>query len=153
MKNIILIFLTILFISCSKQGDNSDWSFTKIFTTEKTIEDVTINDKKFIFETADGKEIECFLNYSKYSENKSIDDKTLRYIIKESNRFIKADLLLPSSFTPLEYSITQIDDYYGREVIKIQVSGEAKNRDRKIELYPWKLEYDLKGKEFNFINF
>ena len=54
MKKIILFSFITFFISCGKEDSNFSWSFSKKFTTDKTIENVTINDKKFIVETSDG---------------------------------------------------------------------------------------------------
>ena len=155
MKKIILFSFIIFFISCGKENSNSSWSFTRVFVTEKTIKNVTINDKKFIFETANNDKIECFLSYFNESNNKTIDDETLRFIIKESNSIIKSQLLLPSSFKPIEYNLTQYEDEYGKQKlarIYIKVSAESENRDRKVELYPWKIQYNINEKEFHLLN-
>lgn len=119
-KNLICLTL-VLFISCSKQGDSSEWSFTKIFTTDKTIENLSITDNKFIFEAPDGKKSECYLNIKDNSKEKKINSKELISLIKLIDKTIKERLRLPSGYIPLEYNITIFED----EEIMTKVSYSA----------------------------
>jgi hypothetical protein len=137
-------------LACGNENNNS-WSISKIFTTEKTIEDVTTKDKKFIFETANGEKSECFLSYIiENKKTKSINDETLRFLIRESNNFIKDDMRLPSSFKPLEYYIRHVN--YSEsitEYIDIKVSVTGENYERKMVLNNYYFNYDISTKEFS----
>lgn len=130
MKKIILFSFITFFISCGKEDSNFSWSFSKKFTTDKTIENVTINDKKFIVETSDGEKSECYINFTNTSDSISIDDKSLRQSIKNADKHIKFYLILPSSYKPLEYNINQ---WNGSEV-NVKVSYQSKNNENKVVL-------------------
>jgi hypothetical protein len=148
MKKIFYYLLIFFLLACGNENKSS-WNISKIFITEKTIEDVTTKDKKFIFETANGEKIECFLNYIIENENRnSINDQTLRYIIKKSNKEIKDVLRLPSSFKPLEYYInhTNYDEFHNYLEIKVSVSAE--NYERKMVLDNYYFKYNISTKEF-----
>jgi hypothetical protein len=150
MKKIFYYLPMFFLLACGNENNNS-WSISRIFTTEKTIEDVTTKDKKFIFETANGEKIECFLNYIIENEKiKSINDETLRFLIRESNNSIKDDMRLPSSFKPLEYYIRHVN--YSEsitEYIDIKVSVTGENYERKMVLNNYYFNYDISTKEFS----
>lgn len=148
MKKILLLLLALNLISCGNDKSSNNWSVSKIFQTDKTIENVTTKDKKFIFETANGEKIESFLSYIIENEKtKSINDETLRFVIKESNLLIKSGLKLPSSFKPLEYYIIHRDDGIGfGEFLGIKVSVECVNSRREIVLETYRLNYDISTK-------
>jgi hypothetical protein len=139
----IFYYLPIFFLLACVNENNNSWRISKIFTTEKTIEDVTTKDKKFIFETANGEKIECFLNYTINNNGKPIDNKTLRIIINGCNIAIKEDLRLPSSYKPIEYNISQINSFYhdNKEIIETKVSFYCENWETKIVLLSYKLVY------------
>lgn len=118
MRKIILITLVLIFNSCTK---------------EKNIENISTKDKKFSYETTSGEKIESYLTFINDGKQNSISDKELRLLIKLSNRKIKENLILPSSFKPLEYNIKQSAAWveYEQKVIlriKIRISYQAKNR-------------------------
>ncbi|WP_396142197.1 hypothetical protein [Flavobacterium sp.] len=151
MKKILFLLLALNLISCGNDKSSNNWSVSKIFQTDKTIENVTTKDKKFIFETANGEKIECFLNYIIENEKiKSINDETLRFLIRESNNSIKDDMRLPSSFKPLEYYIRHVN--YSEsitEYIDIKVSVTGENYERKMVLNNYYFKYDISTKEFS----
>jgi hypothetical protein len=149
MKKIFYYLPMLFLLACGNENNNS-WSISKIFTTEKTIEDVTTKDKKFIFETANGEKIECFLSYIIENEKiKSINDETLRFLIRESNDRIKDDLRLPSSFKPIEYYIQHLNYYESiEEYIDIKVSVTAEDYERKMVLANYYFSYNISTKEF-----
>lgn len=150
----IFYYLPILFLLACGNENNNSWSISKIFTTEKTIEDVTTKDKKFIFETANGEKIECFLNYIIEDEKlTSINDETIRFVIRESNKVIKKHLRLPSSFKPLEYYINHSkDEFSNEEDLYIKVSVSAENWERKMVLSNYSFNYDISTKKFYVTN-
>lgn len=148
MKKIFYYLPMLFLLACGNENNNS-WSISKIFTTEKTIEDITTKDKKFIFETANGEKIECFLSYIIENEKiKSINDETLRFLIRESNDRIKDDLRLPSSFKPIEYYIEH-RNYYEEELVDIKVSVTAENYERKMVLSNYFFMYNISTKELH----
>lgn len=137
MKKIFYYLAVFFLLSCGNAAEKT-YEYA-------TLKDVTTNDKKFIFETANGEKVECFLNYIIESKNnKPINDKVLRYVIKTSNEHIKDEILLPSSFKPLEYNIKHYDSK-----LFIKVSFEAENKKRKMVLYKFIFDYELKSEIFS----
>ncbi|WP_296686194.1 hypothetical protein [Flavobacterium sp.] len=100
---------------------------------DKNINNITTKDKKFLFETALGEKTECYLTFLNDGNQNSISNKELILLIKLSNRKIKENLLLPSSFKPLEYYIKQSAEWDGFQQtviirLNIRVSFNCKNR-------------------------
>lgn len=142
MKKIILITLALIFNSCNK---------------EKNIENISTKDKKFSYETTSGEKIETYLTFINEGNKSSITNKELSLLIKLSNRKIKEDLILPSSFKPLEYNIKQSSEWDGylQTVIlriNIKISYQAKNRKgvETIALEELKVLKNLNENKFRF---
>ncbi len=100
---------------------------------DKNIDNVTTKDKKFLFETASGEKTECYLTFLNDGKQNSITNEELKVLIKLTNRKIKEDLLLPSSFKPLEYYIKQSAEWDGFQQtilirINVRVSFNCINR-------------------------
>ena len=106
---------------------------TNSCTSDKTLDNVTINDDFFYFQTANGKEVKCILTYNNKFNYKDISNDHLKKIIIDSNFEIKSDLNVPSSFVPVEYIIDVDSD----NSAKIKLSFKSLNSEGK-EVYDLK---------------
>lgn len=142
MRKIILISLALIFNCCSK---------------EKNIENISTKDKKFSYETTSGEKIEPYLTFINEGNKSSITNKELSLLIKLSNRKIKEDLILPSSFKPLEYNIKQSsewDEYQQTFMLRIKIRISYKGKNRKgqeiIDVQELQIFKNLNENKFSF---
>jgi hypothetical protein len=136
MKKILLLFLALHLISCGNDKSSNNWSVSKMFETDKTIENVTINDKKFLYEMVTGEKTECYLNIKLNEQKDYFTDKNLRDIINQLNEYLIGILIVPSSYRPSDYIFDANNKNFDKEYyITVDVSYSGKNDENGIFVY------------------
>ena len=120
---IILIFLGVFIVSCENNNSKSGSSISNFFDNTNSLEELTVNDKKFTQITITEEKVVCYLK----NESKNLTDEILRKFIVDANKILAKRLYVPSSFVPIDYYIYEQIDIYKPEPEFNNVNGYNKS--------------------------
>ena len=118
MKKIILIFSAIIIGSCGDNNSKSDSAISNFFDNTKSLEELTIKDKKFTLVTTKEEKVVCYLKI----ESKHLNNELLRKLILGANNEVSKKIYVPSSFVPIDYYIEEFKDNDNFDFYRITVS-------------------------------